>query len=92
MFRIFWMEITDLKTAKIAASYCAIVSGWLFISYLIQFLLVLFLNQSSFDEVALTDNFNIKFSLILYLVGSLFFGYITFIIYKQKKYGSSGAL
>ena len=87
IFRQFWVEIINLKSAKKAASYGAYVSSFLCLGYLIQSLFLYF-DGKALNMSAPADKIEFYIFLVFFSLGSLLFGYVSFVIYKQKKYGS----
>ena len=90
MFRTFWTKIEDLESAQEAASAGAMASGYLAFSYALSLLFLYFSGQTIFAEYTDTipiDKFEYYFQLIMYSLITVFFCFITYRIYKQKKFG-----
>ncbi|MDC0073206.1 hypothetical protein OAK06_08540 [Gammaproteobacteria bacterium] len=90
MFRTFWTKIEDLESAQEAASAGAIAAGYLAFSYALSLLFLYFSGEALFAELNETipaDKFEYYSQFIMYSLITVFFSFVTYRIYKQKKFG-----
>ena len=90
ILRAFWTKIEDLESAQEAASAGAIAAGYLAFGYAVSLLFLFFSGQTPSAEINETipvDKFDYYFQVIVHSLIFVFFCFVTYRIYKQKKFG-----
>jgi hypothetical protein len=90
LLRFLWTKIEDIDSSIEAARTGGILAGWISAGSALQTLMLFFSGKTLLADlqgISPSDKFEYYFQLLIGLILVIFFAYLTYRIYEQKKFG-----